>query len=78
MSRRSDTVAAVPRRLSLMQLAKAFLSELPLLEDGPLELSLDGLSSAEVTTRGPVPEELEERPEAAFPSLFRWVDDSGG
>ena len=63
--------------LSLMQLAKAFLSELPLLEDGPLELSLDGLSSAEVTTRGPVPEELEERPEAAFPSLFRWVDDSG-
>ena len=62
--------------LSLMQLAKVFLAELPLIEDGPLELSLDGLSSAEVTTRGPVLEEVEERPEAAFPSLFRWVDDS--
>ena len=62
--------------LSLMQLTKVFLAELPLIEDGPLELSLDGLSSAEVTTRGPTPEEVEDRPEAAFPSLFRWVDDS--
>ena len=63
--------------LSLMGLAKELASELPLLEDGPLDQTLEGLSSAEVTTRGPVPVELQELPEGGFPSLFRWVDDSG-
>jgi len=63
--------------LSLMAFAQSLAVDLPFLEDGPLEQSLEGLSSAEVTIRGPMPQELEERNDPNFPSLFRWVDDSG-
>jgi len=62
---------------SLMELAQGLSSQLPLVEDAPLEQTLEGLTSAEVTTRGPLPQELEERADPNFPSLFRWVDDSG-
>jgi len=62
--------------LPLMQLAKQFSAELPLLDSAPLEQALEGLTSAEVTTRAPHPEALLEEKDPRFPSLFRWVDDS--
>lgn len=63
--------------LSLMAYAQSLSVELPFLEENILDQTLEGLTSAEVTTRGPAPVEAEERNDLNFPSLFRWVDDSG-
>jgi predicted Zn-dependent protease len=62
---------------SLMAFAQSLSVDLTFLEDSPLDQSLEGLTSAEVTIRGPIPAELKERNDPSFPSLFRWVDDSG-
>jgi hypothetical protein len=62
---------------SLMAFAQSLSVDLPFLEENALDQTLEGLTSAEVTMRGPMPVETEERNDPNFPSLFRWVDDSG-